>query len=115
MELATGITNMRRTPRSKLQFKGIPYKTRAEVMQAIKEICDKLSKPLPLEEQAEGWTEMRQKHFLNIFQQLETDLHSGIPYLAMGKNLDYFGIDGGQLLEDACGISISLDSRNRNW
>ena len=102
---------MRRTPRAEL--KGITYMTRMELIQAVSGICEKLSKTLPNEEYAAGWTETSRTFFLEFFRKLESDLRSGvdIPYIPIGRNLDHSGIGGGELLEAACRISVALNER----
>ncbi len=87
--------------------------TRTELIQAVRDIAARLEKPLSPEESAAGWTEKSCADTLRFFRKLEIDLSNGadIPYVSIGRALDGFGIDGGQLLEDACRISVALNER----
>ncbi len=102
---------MRRKPRAIL--KGITYMTRMELIQAVHGLCDKLSKPLPPEELAAGWTELSRIHYLEIFKELETVLRGGVkvPYFPIAKNLNHSGISSGEFCEDAVKIDLALNER----
>ncbi|MBS0311380.1 MAG: hypothetical protein JSR88_08610 [Proteobacteria bacterium] len=108
---------MKRPPRSKLQLKGIDalLMTREELINAVAEFCKQLREPLPSEEATAGWTEANKTLFLEFFLNLERDLRSkiNIPYLPMGRNLDFHGIDGGEFAERVYEISVALN--NRKW
>lgn len=89
--------------------------TRSELIDAVQKITEKLSKPLPPAEYAAGWSEASRTEVLRFFQKLESDLRSGadISYMPIGKGLDSLGIGGGDLLEEACRISLAL--KGKNW
>lgn len=103
---------MRRAPRSKLQFKGIRYKTRIELIHAVNNVCEKLSKSLPLEEQAEGWTDANRIYVLQYFQEVGRALQSsaGISFYSLLRALDGMGINNGDLLDEVCEINNAVNA-----
>ena len=86
--------------------------SRAEIIDAIKVLCEKLSNKLPEEEYANGWTDARRMDMLRYFQKLEQDLASGvqIPYIPLGRTLDSVGISEGDLLEDLFRITNKINA-----
>jgi len=87
--------------------------TRSELLQAVHDLVTRLNQQLPPEEVASGWSEARRVDISRFFQKLENDLRTGvdIPYTPIGKMLDHSGIDRGELLEEACKISVALNER----
>lgn len=104
---------MRRTPRAKLKGIASFMMTREELIQAIADFCEQLRGSLPSEESDAGWTESNKALFLEFFSKLESDLRCkvDIPYLPIGRNIDFHGIDGGKYAERAYEISIALNER----
>jgi hypothetical protein len=87
--------------------------TRSELLQAVHDLVMRLNQPLPPEEVAVGWSEGHRVDISRFFQKLESDLRNGvdIPYAPIGKMLDHSGIEKGELLEEACKISVALNER----
>lgn len=87
--------------------------TRTELIEAINRICERLEHKLPDKEYEAGWTETSRVDMLKFFRKLETDVRAGAPikYVSIGRVLDSFGVDGGDLLEEACRISVALNDR----
>jgi len=112
-----GVTSaVRRISRVKqrgIELKGVVHMTRLELIHAVSEFCQKLSTPLPPEEMAEGWSELSRAHFLDIFQNLATDLHNNVnvPHFPIVRILDQFGVGGGKMFEEACKLSVALNYR----
>jgi hypothetical protein len=87
--------------------------TRPELIDAIGRICQKLGSTLSTEEIEKGWNERIREHFLELFRSLETNLRNGvdIPHTPIARVLDHFGIDEGDLFEEACQIDVALNLR----
>lgn len=76
----------------------------------IKHVIEVLSKPLPAEEIASGWTKKAQREWLKYFEGLLHDLNTNkVPNnVQIARAMDHWGIVSGSLLEEAAIISNQI-------
>lgn len=84
--------------------------TRDEVLKEICELDSAMSAPLSEAELANGWTPRSQQATLALLREIAGALRTGgnLPGLSMGRGLDHWGIEGGELFEKACKLSNHL-------
>ncbi len=87
---------------------------RQQIRTQLEHLLAQLSGPLPAAEQASGWTEQSRAAFLAYFRRLHrllVEQHAVPPSeqpRSLARDLDYWGITGGRLLEEAVRISQAL-------
>jgi hypothetical protein len=69
----------------------------------IDALIEELSRPLPADELAHGWSKPSQKAMLEFFQDLRIKIRAGesLPYLSIVRALDHWGVTGGELFQEA--------------
>lgn len=76
-------------------------------------MAEALSRPLPPEELAHGWTEEARRAILDLLARLRADLAAEVlpemaSYTALARGMDHWGITGGELLEQAAQLSAEI-------
>jgi hypothetical protein len=76
----------------------------------IDELIEGLSVPLRPDELAHGWSEPSQSAMLNFFEDLRLKVTAGeqLPYLAILRGLDHWGISGGELFRKVAEVDYEL-------
>lgn len=83
-----------------------------ELIKRIKAMIDRLNSPLLERDRHEGWTDDSRNSMRKFFIQMEVDLRSDRPlkefpqYLSITRALDFWGVSGGDLLEESSRISF---------
>jgi hypothetical protein len=81
----------------------------------IDQMIQVLSAPLTAKEIADGWTEKSKAAMLEFFEKLRDSIRSGdkLPPLSISRGMDFWGITGGDLLEEGAVISNELRAREQ--
>ncbi len=85
-----------------------------QIRAQLEHLIGQLSGPLPAAEQAAGWTVQSRSTFLDYFRHLHrllVERHAVPPSeqpRSIARDMDYWGITGGRLLEEAVEISQAL-------
>lgn len=85
--------------------------TKEEIIKKIDGFIEKLSMPLTPDEMRNGWDEENQRFFIDFFKKVKGEVEAGISveYVgSIGRGMDSRGIVEGDLLDEACGISVGL-------
>ena len=80
----------------------------------IEWIIERLRSPLRPEEAQAGWTADTKDGYVKVFADLLSRLQSDkpVPYLAMGRSLDGFGVGDGELYERMLKVT---NETNQKW
>jgi hypothetical protein len=85
-------------------------KNRDKIIEDVEALTNDPSLPLSQDDQAAGWTIKAQEATLKLLHEIRKALVEGQPIsnLSIGRGLDHWGVDRGQLFEKACALSNSL-------
>ena len=89
-------------------------KNRDQILTEVESLIGDLAAPLSQSEIAFGWTLESQNATLKLLNEIRAALVERRPIekLSIGRGLDHWGVEGGQLLENACKLSNHLREMN---
>lgn len=85
-------------------------KTKAQLLAQLDRLLEALNAPLNAQAVSDGWTPQTQQAFQALVKQLHDTLEADLvlPDVNLSRGLDFAGVSGGQLAEQAAKISNDL-------
>jgi hypothetical protein len=83
----------------------------SEIRSEIRSLIATLSEPLEQEEISAGWTGQAQQAMLKLLGEIDHDIEAGnsLPKnLSIGRGLDHWGVEDGELFQRMCALSNCL-------
>ena len=87
----------------------------AQLLEQLDRLTVAVSAPLDAQALANGWTPKVQQHLLAQLQELRDRLVAGepLPDVSLSRGLDFAGVTGGDLIEQAAALSNALREHGR--
>jgi hypothetical protein len=81
-----------------------------QIRNDIEALIRKLESPLTQTDLECGWTRGAQEAMVKLLSEIGQDLRQGkkLPSLSLGRGLDHWGVEKGELLEEMCTLSNKL-------